>query len=790
MIFVGLNSRISSFVNYRFRSSCHPRIISRNLSSSSNLNRHCLRTHSLVSAPSSRRFTSSYLSSSVDLHYQSHSPLVSSKIPLEPSNDHPTPQKNPISSSEIDINSSSEIDLNSSSEIDLNSSSEVDLNSFYDILMKLNQINTTPPIQSSKPPNSSDSILRPNELFTLLKLNNQNFVDQTNRKVLLNKIEAIQVISSSGLSSQDQRMKESTIEILKTDSPWISLLQSTAHDEDLQDLVKILKLVKNFDQKPNWVLAQTLFSLETDQTLKKASSMKKALMKAAELINISSSDLTHQSKVYNLLYQTSQTSIKAFEAADNYVRQLEKAAKPPSPDVYLQLFNFISHTSMRRSTSIDLFDRIRLLAHPNPPLSIWNALLKALASGASTEPERSMDLFLDLKTNGHNPTVETYNHLIRSMIRARRPAKGTSQRKTQQEKWYFNALRLLKQMIDHDSLRPNLTTFSVLLEGAKRLGDLARAKWTYGLFLKQLQIEQQKPLTIGSELAWVHVQAATSLLQTYASFSPTVKYLLSKSTQGLVKSPLSDPTFFQTLPQTTSEVISEADLIINQFINHSQPINFLPQPACRSDQRKLSFLLTSYLSAYSSHTTIDQLYSRYNAYTSSMKNCNGHGAIRMSWTYLIMLERCEHARSAQKAGLIAREVFTEWELNQDLIKSFELVQSVESRLVSQIWASWIRLQAKYGGAQEAMKEIEKFVKKYPASNRSEEFESKPVLLFQHLELVYHKLKLEEDLSGMRRFKSIIKKYKSFRREAYDQIELQRKQERQRGFQRKWHDVNR
>jgi hypothetical protein len=424
-------------------------------------------------------------------------------------------------------------------------------------------------------------------------------------------------------------------------------------------------------------------------------------------VGLSSSSAIHHLEVHRILQSITTEPATVFQKADNYIRRLEKAGDPPSTEVYLQLFDFINHVSMKRVNSIDLFNRLRLLAHPNPPISIWNALLRALASGASTQPERAMDAFLDLKASGQTPTVETYNHLIRSMIRARRSAIGTFDRKTGYQKWYYSALRLLKQMIDDDGLRPNMGTFLVLLEGAKRVGDLERAKWTYGLFLQQLEHERHNPLVNLQEIAWMHVSAATSLFQTYASFSPANKYLLSNqknkkknkttsdvASQEVIQSSLNDPQFFKNIPQTTNDIIREIELILAQFINPTHQTHLRTRH--RADQRQLSMLISSYLSVYSSHSTIEELYSKYTTYTHPISDFNHYqfGAVRISWTYLILLERCEFLRSAQKAGQVGREIFHEWQANQTLLSQFELVQSVESRLISQIWAAWIRLQAK------------------------------------------------------------------------------------------------
>ncbi|PLW11477.1 hypothetical protein PCANC_18451 [Puccinia coronata f. sp. avenae] len=665
----------------------------------------------------------------------------------------------------------------------------------------------------------TELVLKPKDTNDLLQLSNPADLGSHQRKHIIHNLAPILLPK---LSTLEQHLQAISINILKKELPWYALLQSAAIDNDLDDLKLILKSLKDYGHDQTLVFGHTLPLIKAISDPKQAERMRDVLLEAGDQLGLSSSSAYHHVEVHRLLHLTANKPTDAFQTADKYVRRLEKAADPPGPEVYLQLFDFINHASMKRSTSIDLFNRLRLLAHPNPPISIWNALLRALASGASTQPERAMDTFLNLKASGESPTVETYNHLIRSMIRARRAAIGTFDRKTGYEKWYYSALRLLKQMIDDDGLRPNMGTFLVLLEGAKRLGDLERAKWTYGLFLAQLEHERNNPLTNSQEAAWMHVSAATSLFQTYASFSPANKYLLTQQqkkknnqTQALIQPSLNDPHFFKKIPQTTPEILAETELILAQFINSQFPHQSHIRTRHRADQRQLSMLMSSYLSVYSSHSTIEELCAKYRMYTHPISDFNQgeFGAVRISWTYLILLERCEFLRSAQKAGQVAREIFPEWRANQAALSQFELVQSVDSRLISQIWAAWIRLQAKYGSTEEAMKELERFYKTYPpkflpkpnqarkgvdlegqsgaltraqsrpiaSSELTNQILNSPYLAFQHLEILHHKLKLVEDHRSINRLKTIVKKYENARRIAYDLNELERITHMQKGY---------
>lgn len=337
-----------------------------------------------------------------------------------------------------------------------------------------------------------------------------------------------------------------------------------------------------------------------------------------------------------------------------------------------------------------------------------------------------MDLFLDLKSAGLTPTLETYNNLIRAMARARRPPPGTSARRAEAEKWYFSSLRMLDRMIHEDGHRPDLHTYLALLEGSKRVGDLSRAKWIYGLFRQQLiQPSKGDPSSsLASENAheevWIHVRAVTMMMQTYASFTPKCKLTHHSPAQDAsgsrrpvhtlqgppsekpsdhldrpisVSDPMAD---YRHLPQTKCEAIKEADTIMQQFLTPAGDLRV--QTQTRSDQRKLSILVGSYLSVYAAHGDIAGLHSAYERLTICplvpLGPLETAKALRITWIYLLLLERCEYVRSAERAGTIGRSVFEEWLRTEKWQRAYELVESVEARLVSQLWAAWIRLQAK------------------------------------------------------------------------------------------------
>ncbi|EGG00085.1 uncharacterized protein MELLADRAFT_112172 [Melampsora larici-populina 98AG31] len=590
---------------------------------------------------------------------------------------------------------------------------------------------------------------------------------------------------SASLKQQQQlwNCSSKAIESPSNSSDDPTQMARNLQSEKLIDLVELMK-TRQVDIGPITDSLLTLLAHLPQPS--KAQRSIQVLSEAYSRASLTKSSAFQQAHIHLLLYRSGSTPTAAYQAASKYVQELERVGTPPTPAVYLQLFEYLSYTSHRRAHSLDLFNRVRLLAHPTPPISIWNAVLKALASGASTEPERSMDIYLDLKAAGLYPTRETYNHLIRAMARARRPPPGTSTRRTEAEKWYSGSLRLLDRMIHEDGLKPDLNTYMALLEGSKRLGDLPRAKWIYGLFCRELD-SRPPGSTSFEDSKWLSVKAVTLMLQTYASFTPMSKLTYHKSpNQKPVEEEINthkplvatndDPMApYRGVPKSKKDTIVESDRLIHQFLSETGGLNLSAKTP--AEQRKLSILVGSYLSVYAAHSDIANLYKLYQDLTisplSSIHENRDTKAIRITWIYLLVLERCEYVRSAERAGKISREVFHEWRSTGEWQDKFELVKSVEARLVltKAFFRSMIKIR--FGGVKESMKDIEDFTRLYPIEN-IQSSESTPYLSFKHLEIVHHRLKQNEDRESVKRLLRITKGYEKARIKAFEMNEENRR----------------
>jgi hypothetical protein len=285
------------------------------------------------------------------------------------------------------------------------------------------------------------------------------------------------------------------------------------------------------------------------------------------------------------------------------------------------------------------------------------------------------------------------------------------------QEYYYEALRYMRRMLD-DNVLPSRHTFHALLEGAKKHGDLARARWML-----------VKMVTAGGEVSPTEKTLAL-VLQTYASYRPEErgaarkKRMATKQVDGDAAttrprpSPdlttAQDPTTLPSstfdsadvapsltdhsssssssstqaviemlgeaslaypgpLPQTAAETVTEARNLMLQVVD----VSVLSPPSSSSDvvdaptpQRDPSipsmftsvepstFLLNSYLSVLNSHAPLPSSLSFFNsAYSLLSLPKNRH-------TFAITMRRLEISqgsdRHKEKAAKEAEGVWEEW----------------------------------------------------------------------------------------------------------------------------------
>lgn len=318
-----------------------------------------------------------------------------------------------------------------------------------------------------------------------------------------------------------------------------------------------------------------------------------------------------------------------------------------------------------KAISWDLYGHMRLVAHPQPSLSIYNTMINACADPFDPQPERALDLFTELVQEAkYEPGSDTYNAAILACARV----KG----------FYTDAFRLFREMLTkhearsqgiRESIRtgyePSLDTFKALLEGTKRNGDLPRARWILAEMLKLVPYGGQRP----------NKDILTSVFHTYAAFKPPV----TKSDFKIVKTASRDEAgetkieneheqkkgstsssdkittapnegsseSIATGPQTSGEVLLEADRLFEFIVQSTSQADHISSPL---RVHLTSRLVNSYISVYFAHAPlsacINLLDTIYTSLPSSTARMNG-------WTYLFLFERFNKATSNAEKRIVA-----------------------------------------------------------------------------------------------------------------------------------------
>lgn len=420
------------------------------------------------------------------------------------------------------------------------------------------------------------------------------------------------------------------------------------------------------------------------------------------------------SRVKELLEDPAVLPRQRYRDAIGYVGQLERTPDVDvDPSIYLTLFDYI-RTSFhdRQSLAVDLFDRIRLVSDPTPPVEIWNAVLRASASGPNPSAARAMDLFLEMQTPGSGAdqdiNEETYAHVVRALCKTRLSARrGMTGARQHAADWYSVAWRLVRNMVV-SGMTPTRAVCLNLLEGAKRVGDVGRAKGLYDL-LNRLEVAAG---LIDKPADFADLKALTLVLDTYASHRlpkqdpPTAALregdpLAAGQTTESTQSPEVSVDVFSSdefpVPLTPGALLDEVDALMAP---HFARIRAEPERyKSVVGQRRLAFLHTALVSVCAVHsdvTTTKNLFDEItvNPLVGEDDPARLGKAPRMTATYLAMLQRCERTKSPEKAGSIGFEVMEEWKTTLDWQRMFERTRYIHLQQTGEMWATWMRLQAK------------------------------------------------------------------------------------------------
>jgi hypothetical protein len=218
------------------------------------------------------------------------------------------------------------------------------------------------------------------------------------------------------------------------------------------------------------------------------------------------------------------------EPAIELLKQAENMGQPfPQSSYNLVMTRLVDGTPSElpdprsRAAALDLFAHMRLAAHSTPTREIFTTMIRLCAAPTDPQPERARDLWLEMiEEHEMQPTAAEYNAIIRAL--------GSTKAD------YLEAYDLLRQMLSmHEEATtvpfegttnqlspwvPTLDTFSALLEGTKRAGDLDRARWVLN---EMVDLARAGSFSGHPGLQGPHEEMMAHIFQTYAAWRPRVK---------------------------------------------------------------------------------------------------------------------------------------------------------------------------------------------------------------------------------------------------------------------------
>ncbi|GAA6034380.1 hypothetical protein JCM8097_002696 [Rhodosporidiobolus ruineniae] len=500
-------------------------------------------------------------------------------------------------------------------------------------------------------------------------------------------------------AEQDAVASEGGLELprgLLSQSEWTDLVLASAQEGDREGVFRGLKLMdRSTPISEGKILEDTLAIYAS----RKATQDALALASFARQNRLPLSVTAHHHLLTALLPSHPELAVRhlhSLEAAGHtpllatYTAVVSRLLSPPAlPHLVRQGWDLYAHT--------------RAVAYPTPDVTLFSTMILACSFGAHPSPERAIDLFTEMtEQNGLSAGEMAFNGVIRACAR-----EGS-------EQYYLEALRFMRRMLD-ENVAPSRHTFHALLEGAKKHGDLARARWVL-----------VKMVGVGGESAPTEKTLAL-VLQAYAAYKPESRVRnapgsalrdvepatapasaaegeavsadepaeegrpaptldaaddplslpvappssSSAATQAVLEL-LSEASLFYPgpLPQTSAEVVAEARNLMLQVIDAS----VLSPPASSSDAAASTesdppkppadsmfpsaspntFLLNSYLTVLNSHAPLPASLAFFGtAYSRT-------GVAKNRFTFEVTMKRLELAKDQEKAVDAAKGVFEEW----------------------------------------------------------------------------------------------------------------------------------
>ncbi|CAE6365965.1 unnamed protein product [Rhizoctonia solani] len=450
-----------------------------------------------------------------------------------------------------------------------------------------------------------------------------------------------------------------------------------------------------------------------------------------------------------------QPLMTAIKSTQNLIHKLEAQGTPPTQKAYTSIMR--AYLDVSRDSSLlsepagalqtnpsasiaavhDLFTHMRYVAHPSPSLETYSAVIAACARGHQVNPLRALELLQEIKQglmSGRTELVQPqldvkslvacYNGAIRACARAGARFAG-------------DAFRLAKELVQPDGipiagptiggLGPDRNTMAALMHSAKRIGDLARARW----ILTEVMRAQSREFENSSEVI-LDEEIMVCAFQAYSAFRPAFRRGMARNQteeledtkmrsnvedmQDPVPSDIPAPAY--TIPQSAPEVLREADILLSRILSKTtaSPDHLFSHVPISAR------IINAYLGVYYSHESLERTIAKF-------EECYLHVEPN-AYTFVNLLERLSHAGELDRplALVYAKKIWIKWQNWMQRVHDGQVdpvLAEATPRATERAWAAIIRVHSLCDNMEAALELLHEFVAKYPPASLNHQGQPSP-----------------------------------------------------------------
>ncbi|KAH9920852.1 uncharacterized protein BXZ73DRAFT_104586 [Epithele typhae] len=197
------------------------------------------------------------------------------------------------------------------------------------------------------------------------------------------------------------------------------------------------------------------------------------------------------------------------------LHQYETEGQPAPQRSYTRCIHHLISTrsSVAEAQAWDLFAHMRYVAHPTPDAVLYTVMMRGCGSRVmSPQPARALDLWTEMTVDKRiEPPIDAYVAVMYALA-------------CSNQKIYIDrAFQLAREMLDgrrdaygHSPFEPDNRVFAALLEGAKRLGDLSKARW----LLAEMVSASLRGAHTGARAVVVNAKAMRHVFNAYTVYRP------------------------------------------------------------------------------------------------------------------------------------------------------------------------------------------------------------------------------------------------------------------------------